>query len=155
MSLPSYYLTEHFSLAELTASQTATRHGLQNVAAGEALSNLRRLASTLEEVRTALGGAPMLISSGFRSFTVNNLVGGSLTSAHKDGRAADFTAPRFGPPKMICQRIIEAGISFDQLIYEGTWVHLGIAKMGSNPKRQVLTAVFRPGQATQYLEGLQ
>lgn len=151
---PPNYLSEHFSLAELTASQTADRAGIRNVPGPEASENLRRLAALLEDVRYCLGQVPMLVSSGFRSPTVNNLVGGASNSAHKDGRAADFTAPRYGSPRQICQRIIDAGIVFDQLIYEGSWVHIGIAKVGEQPRRQVLTAVFRPKQATQYLEGL-
>lgn len=151
---PPNYLSEHFSLAELTASQTADRAGIKNVPGPEALFNLRRLAALLEDVRTCLGQAPMLVSSGFRAPTVNNLVGGASTSAHKDGRAADFTAPRFGTPREICQRIVDVGIVFDQLIYEGSWVHIGIAKSGELPRREVLTAVFRSHQATQYIRGL-
>ena len=155
MSSATTYLSPHFSLVELTASQTAERAGIKNIPGGAALENLRRLALVLEDVRTCLGDSAMLVSSGYRSPTVNNLVGGALTSAHKDGRAADFVAPRFGGPRQICQRIVDAGIVFDQLIYEGTWVHLGIAKVGEPPRNYVLTAVFRPGQATQYLQGLQ
>ena len=154
MSSAAAYLSPHFSLAELTASQAAERAGIANTPDAVSLENLRRLALTLEGVRGCLGGVAMLVSSGYRSPAVNNLVGGSLTSAHKDGRAADFIAPRCGTPLEICQRIVHCDIVFDQLIYEGTWVHFGIAVAGAVPRRQVLTAVFRPGQATQYVKGL-
>jgi hypothetical protein len=51
-----------------------------------------------------------------------------------------------------CKFIIESGLEFDQLIYEGDWIHLSYSK-GKN-RKQVLTAVFVPGKKTQYLFGL-
>jgi zinc D-Ala-D-Ala carboxypeptidase len=54
----------------------------------------------------------------------------------------------------VCQQIIDAGIAFDQLIREGTWVHLGLADAGKQPRREVLTAVLRPGQSVRYVKGL-
>ncbi len=152
---PNVYLSPNFSVYELTQSQAAVRAGLKNEPNSSQLANLRRLADVLESVRRALRDAPMLISSGFRSAAINTRVGGASNSAHLDGRAADFTAPRFGDPKAVCQRILDTGIVFDQLIYEGSWVHLGIARPDAPPRRQVLTAVFRRGEPTQYLEGLQ
>ena len=113
-----------------------------------------RLADQLERVRAALGDRPILISSGDRSPKVNALVGGASSSAHVKGLAVDFTCPGFGPPRALCQRLIDAGIAFDQLIHEGTWVHLGLADAGSRPRRQVLTAVFTRNQPTRYLSGL-
>ena len=147
-------LSPHFSLSEFTHSQTATRLGLRNEPLSAELANLRRLADVLEDVRRALGGVPIIISSGYRSPAVNNAVGGARNSAHLTGRAADFTAPRFGPPKRICQRIIDAGIVFDQLIDERGWVHLGIAPQGVEPRREVLTAFFAAGVPTRYAKGL-
>lgn len=147
-------LSPNFSLAELTVSQAATRAGLRNVPVGTALDNLTRLARTLEQVRALLFGAPILVSSGYRSPAVNNLVGGSHKSAHMQGLAADFVAPRYGPPRDVAEAIRDSSIQFDQLIYEGTWVHLAIAAPGVIPRREVLTAVFRGGMPTQYLPGL-
>jgi hypothetical protein len=152
---PTPYLAKHFSLAELTASQTAERAGLANIPNGEAVENLRRLAAVLEDVRALLGNVAVLVSSGYRSPALNRLVGGSNTSAHVSGCAADFIAPGFGTPRQVCLRVMETGIAFDQLIYEGTWVHLGIAPVGVEPRGQVLTAVFRPGMATLYVRGIQ
>lgn len=153
--MSSTYLTPHFSLAELTASQTAARHGLANTPDPAALANLQRLAETLETVRAKLGNVPVLVSSGYRSPAVNTRVGGSSTSAHKYGRAADFSAPRFGTPRQVCEAIIRAGIPFDQLIHEGTWVHLGLAERAARPRQQVLTAIFKSGAPTRYVVGIQ
>lgn len=147
-------LSPHFTLAELTVSQAAVRHGLGNRPVGTAVDNLQRLALFLEQVRAMLFNAPILVSSAYRSPAVNNLVGGALRSAHMQGLAADFIAPKYGRPRAICEAIRDSALPFDQLIYEGTWVHVAIAPAGQAPRRDVLTAHFRPGQATQYLRGI-
>ena len=144
----------NFSLAELTVSQAAERAGLRNLPVGVALDNLARLALFLEQVRGLLFNAPILVSSGYRSPTVNGLVGGSLQSAHMKGLAADFIAPKYGRPKAICEAIRDSSLQFDQLIFEGTWVHVAIPAAGQIPRRECLTARFRPGQSTQYLKGI-
>jgi zinc D-Ala-D-Ala carboxypeptidase len=152
-------LSPHFWLSEFTHSQAATRQGISNAPNVFQVANLERTAALLELVRDALGGVPIIISSGFRSQAVNRAVGGATNppSAHLDGCAADFTAPGFGSPRAICQRLVAlpavmAGV--DQLIYEGTWVHIGIAPKSSAPRGEVLTAIFAPGQRTRYAKGL-
>lgn len=146
-------LTDHFTLAELTASQEATRAGLSNEPTAAAWNNLLRLANFLEQVRTLLGNTPILISSGYRSPAVNSLVRGARNSAHVHGLAADFIAPYFASPKAICQAIQRSGLAFDQLINEGTWVHIGLAQVGKEPRREVLTAHF-DGGTVRYSKGL-
>ena len=148
-------LTPHFSLAELTVSNTGARAGLRNLPLGDALDNLTRLAQALEQVRSLLFNAPILVSSGYRSPAINALIGGSRTSAHMRGLAADFTAPKYGRPAAICEYIRASSIQFDQLIYEGTWVHFALAEKGKVPRRQIMTAVFAPrGGKTRYVRGI-
>lgn len=168
-------LSPHFWLSEFEASQTAARHGLRNEAIGSTMENLKRLAGHAEDIRALLGNVPVLISSGLRTPIVNALVTKLIraediphldrnpelmarvrasTSAHKDGRAMDFRAPSFGSPREIALRIAESPLQFDQLIYEGNWVHYGIAKQGHAPRRQVMTAVFTPGRKTRYVPGV-
>lgn len=151
---PLRRLSPNFTLAELTVSNSGTRAGLRNVPVGTALDNLTHLAQLLESVRTVLHHAPILVSSGYRSPAINNLVGGSLASAHTRGLAADFIAPRFGPPRAICEAIRASAVQFDQLIFEGTWVHIAAPAAAAIPRREVLTAVFRGGMPVQYLRGL-
>ncbi|MEX3950632.1 D-Ala-D-Ala carboxypeptidase family metallohydrolase [Paraburkholderia sp. EG287A] len=147
-------LSPHFSLDELIQSETATRHGISNQPGPAELDNLVRLADVLELVRTLLHGRPMLISSAYRAPGVNRLVGGSATSDHMSGRAADFICPGFGSPLQVCRAIdADASIPFEQLIFEGTWVHLSIAAEGRDVRRQVLTAHFGSGSVT-YTSGL-
>lgn len=147
-------LSPNFTVAELCVSQHADRAGLSNVPLGTALDNLGRLALFLEQVRGLLFNSPILVSSGYRSPAVNNLVGGSYKSAHMQGLAADFIAPKYGRPRAICEAIRDSGLQFDQVIFEGTWVHVAIPAAGQIPRREVLTAHFRIGQATQYLKGI-
>lgn len=146
----STYLTAHFTLEELTHSDIAARRGLDNTPPADVLANMRNhLAPGLELVREVLG-VPMHSLSGYRSPAVNRAVGGSAISAHCDGLADDFIAPAFGTPLEIARAIRDSGIAFDQLIFEGTWVHISFSpKM----RHQVLTAHFNGGPAT-YTEGL-
>lgn len=146
-------LTDHFSLAELTQSETAARRGINNTPAPAVVDALTRTAQTLEQVRTLLGSRPVLVSSGYRSPALNAAVGGAPNSAHMLGLAADFSCPGFGSPLEVCRKLAASGLVFDQLIQEGTWVHLGLAPAGQKPRQQVLTAQFG-GLATTYAAGL-
>ena len=142
-------ISEHFTLEELTKSEIALRKNIDNTPDVDAKENLKQLARHLEMVRELLG-VPIYISSAYRSPKVNSAVGGSSTSAHMTGQAADFTAPQFGSPKEVAKAIAESDLEFDQLIYEGTWVHFGIR---GDMRRQVLTAKFNGGRAT-YVQGI-
>lgn len=129
-------LTPHFTLEEMTMSQTAARLGLDNTPPLEMVAALKRTAGLLEEVR-ALLGKPILVSSGYRSPAVNRAVGGAANSAHMLGCAADFSSPAFGSPLDICRVIARSDIAFDQLIHEfRAWVHIAWAP---SPRRMVLT----------------
>lgn len=157
MSQPNHLehrLSPNFSLAELTVSQAADRAGLRNVPVGTALDNLARLAHFLEQVRGLLFHSPILVSSGFRSPAVNNLIGGAHLSAHTKGLAADFIAPKYGRPKAIAEAIRDSALPFDQVIFEGTWVHVAIPEAGKTPRRECLTAQFRGGMPVHYLRGI-
>jgi hypothetical protein len=154
--LTDLWLTKHFSVAELTDSQEAERRRIQNVPGPDARRNLLRLALWLEDLRALLGGMPILVSSGYRSLDLNTAIKGSKKSLHMQGLAADFTAPRFGSPLDVCRFI--AGLEvlqFDELIYEGKWVHVGLAPESKpKPARRVLTARFVRGRPTTYTTGL-
>lgn len=130
-------LTDHFTLEELTHSQTAARLGLDNEPPPDVVDALTRTAHGLEMVRVLLQ-APILVSSGYRSPKVNRAVGGAANSQHILGEAADFTAPGFGPPEMIVRAIMRSTrpIPYDQLIVEyGRWVHISFSR---EPRHQAL-----------------
>lgn len=134
-------LSEHFTIEELVASQIATRRRIDNRPGPAIVENLRRVAGVLEQVR-ALVGRPVIVSSGYRSPVLNAAAGGARDSAHMQGLAADITVAGLAP-KDLAKAIVKAGIEFDQLIYEGTWVHIGLA--AGKLRNQVLTATFAPG----------
>lgn len=144
-------LSKHFTLAEYTASQTAARRGIDNTPREAYLiDNLKRMASVMEGVREILGRHPIHVSSGYRCLELNRALGSKDTSAHVQGLATDFICPGYGVPYDVC-RAIEPHVlklDIDQLIYEHTWVHIGLR---SGPGRnQIMT--LRPGGG--YVSGI-
>lgn len=135
-------LSPHFTLEELTLSQTAARMGHPNTPPqnSKQYKNLKRLADTMEKVRSILGNNPIMTSSGYRAPAVNERVGGSKTSKHMEGLAIDFTCPGFGTVIATCLEIEPhiKELKIDQLIYEyNSWVHLGLTE--GTPRHQAFT----------------
>lgn len=153
-------LTEHFSMAEMT--HTSHIHLSNTPATEEHRLNLTYTAQQMEKVRAVLGNVPIRVNSAYRSPAVNRAVGGTATSQHASGEACDFVAPKFGTPHEICKAIMaackwddptcEEDLVFDQLIYEGTWVHISFVRPPKHPRRQTLTAHF--GSKTTYTQGI-
>jgi len=137
----------------LTFSQTAARRGINNQPDSKVLTNLKGLAAVLEEVRTHIN-RPIHITSAYRCAALNMAIGGSSTSAHMNGLAADINCPGM-TPKELAEALLKSGIEFDQLILEAPesngWVHLGLSE--SKLRNEVLTAKFVNGRA-QYQKGL-
>lgn len=153
-------ITEHFSLKELTRSETARRLGLQNTPPSAEMANIQYTAEQLEKIRAYVGRA-IIVTSCFRSERVNKAVGGSPTSAHRFGLAADCDAiglTSLAFAKEIIKMRDEGKIKFDQLILEfpergdGAWVHIGFRR-NSPMRNQIMTATKKNGK-TVYLPGL-
>lgn len=141
-------LSPHYTLQQLTASETAERCGIDNTPPPAILGNLRALAEGLEQVQSLLGH-PLDISSGYRSSALNEAVGGSSNSQHCEGCAVDFCCARFGEPAAIACAIAGSAIVFDTLILEfGEWVHLSFAPAA----RRRLLSIYEDGQG--YRDGL-
>ena len=132
-------LTDHFTLDELTSSETAERNGWDNTPNETELANLKRLALFLEDVKTALGGKPIMVSSGYRGKQVNDAVGSKDTSQHRVGCAVDFRVPQLTPDQVV-QAIIASGLPYDQVIREfDRWTHLSIPNTpDAKPRKQAL-----------------
>lgn len=143
-------LTDHFTLAEFEQSSTATRLGIDNHASLEIVAQLTKTAVNMEKVRALLGGLPIAVDSAYRCPMLNTAVRGAKDSAHCTGDAVDFTCPAFGTPLQIARRLAASGLKFDQLLQEGTWVHVSFAPA---LRQQVMTAHFTEGRAT-YTQGL-
>jgi zinc D-Ala-D-Ala carboxypeptidase len=132
-------LTAHFTLEELTASETAERHGWDNTPNDQELANLVRLAEFLEQVKEVLAGKPIIISSGLRTKKVNDSVGSKDTSQHRIGCAADFRVPGMTPDEVV-KAIVASGIEYDQVIREfDRWTHISIPNsINFSPRAQAL-----------------
>ena len=150
-------LTANFSLHELSKSETALRMGLDNTPDEEATENLRLLCETvLQPVRDHYGKG-VKVNSAYRSPESNAAVGGSKTSDHCKGMAADIEIP--GVANADLAQWIMDNLDYTQLILEfytpgipdSGWVHVSYDP--NNLKKQELTATKVAGK-TQYLPGL-
>jgi zinc D-Ala-D-Ala carboxypeptidase len=132
-------MTPHFTLEELTASETAERNGWDNSPNEQELANLVRLAEFLEQVKEVLAGKPIMISSGLRTKKVNDAVGSKDTSQHRIGCAADFRVPGMTPDEVV-KAIVASGIEYDQVIREfDRWTHISIPNsINFSPRAQAL-----------------
>ena len=150
-------LSANFSVSELTRSQTATRKGIDNSPNEEQLASLQALCeNVLQPIREHFG-MPVRISSGLRVPELNTAIGGSATSDHCKGMAADIEIP--GVDNKELAEWIGANLEFRQLILEfytagdpdSGWVHVSYNK--DDNKQQVMTATKQGGK-TVYLPGL-
>jgi hypothetical protein len=135
-------LTEHFTFEELTHTD---HREFDNEPNDAELENIKRLAEFLEEVKTVLGGKPIMVNSAFRSKQVNDAVGSKDTSQHRIGCAADIRVPSMTPDQVV-RAVIASGIGYDQVIREfsdpvkgGGWTHISIPNQeGGTPRKQAL-----------------
>jgi hypothetical protein len=126
--------------------------GLDNTPTSNIIRNLTSLADRLETVRNILGNKPIVVTSAYRSPQVNAGVGGSAQSAHMLGNAADILVPGFGDARSVAKALSKRfdRLAYDQIIYEGAWVHVGFAE---RPRGKIMTAKFVKGRAI-YSDGI-
>lgn len=138
-------LSEHFSYEELTRSEIAERNGWLNVPNNAEKENLIRLANLLEQVKTAVGGKPVMINSAFRSPAVNYAVGSKDSSQHRLGCAADIRVPGM-TPRQVVNACIAANVPFDQIILEyDSWTHISVSNNSETPPRNSKLIIDRQG----------
>ena len=136
-------LSGHFSLNELTKSQTATRKGIDNTPSPEQVENLTDLCIQVLEPTRRHFGKPMVITSGYRSADLCLAIGSNPNSQHAKGEAADFEM--FGEDNKELAKYIRSELIYDQLILEyweesdpsSGWVHCSYNK--TNNRKQSLT----------------
>ena len=142
-------VSKNFALSEMTKSATAERLGVDNTPSSIHLVNLTHLAiHILQPVRDQFG--VITINSGYRSPALNAKVGGSKTSQHCNGQAADFES--FSTPNPDLAKWIANNLVFDQLIlefYDGVnpnsgWVHCSYNLMGN--RKKIMTALKTGGK---------
>lgn len=152
MPTPNQQLSAHFTLHEMLTSQTAVRYRYdeQFDPSVQIIENLRQLCQrVLEPIRISIS-VPIRVSSGYRCLRVNTKIGGSKTSQHMSGQAADIQTLSIAPEELF-QSIKQLDLPFDQLIQEfDSWVHISFS---DNPRGQILRAVKLGNGRTKYLPG--
>jgi len=129
-------LSPHFTLEELTHTD---HREFDNTPNDSEKNNLKRLADFLEQVKTVLGGKPIMVNSAFRCKQVNDAVGSKDTSQHRLGCAADIRVPGMTPDEVV-KAVIASGIGYDQIIREfDRWTHISVPNtITDTPRRQAL-----------------
>jgi hypothetical protein len=148
-------ISTHLNLAEVTRSDSAKRHGIDNTPTAEHLENFKLLAEKVFEPIRLHFKEPIFISSGYRSKALNDFIGGSASSQHCKGQAIDIDmdGSKNGVTNKMVFDFIVSRLDFDQCIHEfGTdanpdWVHVSYVKTGN--RKQKLKAV-RVGGKTVY-----
>lgn len=130
---------KYFTIAELCKSDTADRLGIDNRLPKDLLPNVENLITEVLDPLREWYGKPITINSGFRSPALNKAVGGSATSDHMQGRAADITGGSPAENKKLFNLVQSLGLPFDQLIDEKNfaWVHVSYRSEKEN-RKQVL-----------------
>ena len=117
-----HYHMKYFILAEFLYSDTANKHQVINIPCDEellaVLNNINALVDNVLDPLRAMIAHPIIITSGYRCQRVNELVGGSKTSQHLLGKAADFHVQGYTPQQMeVVYQTIQMYYDFDQLIF--------------------------------------
>ena len=136
----------YFTITELCYSDTAKEKGIDNSPTTEVRANLVTLVNNLLDPLREAWKSPIMVTSGFRCGVLNKAVGGSTTSAHLYGLAADI-APvngRIKEFKEFCKTYFaDKKQRFDQVILEtkGTseWVHIGLATKDGRKRGQIMS----------------
>ena len=141
-------LSENFTLEELVASDTAKKVGIDNTPTLLAINHLEELCKNLlQPIRDAYG-KPIKVTSGFRCYRLNRAVGGSPTSSHPCGFAADIR-PVSGSydefEKKILSIIEDLGLKYDEVIKERSgkskWLHVSIKNCAGKQRMKNLVIV--------------
>jgi len=139
---------KHFELDEFIKSDQAKKRGIDNTPTFEIIDHLEELiAKILEPLREAYG-KPLTISSGFRCPRLNQVVGGSPTSVHKIGYAADIQVKDVqGLFNFVTGWVKANGIMFDQIFIESKgqtkWLHIGL-KNNAGLQRRIISSINVP-----------
>ena len=116
---------KHFTIRELSHSDTAVARGIDNYPTAEAVSNLTNLVNNVLDPLRERYGKPIRVSSGYRSPTLNRSVNGATSSQHRLGEAADITVGDKAENRKLFE-IIKQELPFDQVINEQdfSWIHV-------------------------------
>lgn len=124
---------KYFTLTELTRSATARRLGISNTPTKAVRESLQALAENILDPLREAWGAPIVVTSGYRSPKLNKAVGGASQSQHMYGQAADIrtVSDRREDNMKLLRKLIDLDLPFDKLISEYVdssgrpdWIHV-------------------------------
>lgn len=129
---------KYFSFTEFERSATAERYAIDNTAPESARQNIARLVDKVLDPLRQAWGKPISVTSGYRCPELNKAVGGSATSHHLQGMAADITTGNTLDNRRLFQLVLDLRLPFTQLIDEHgfSWIHISLDP--ADVKRQVL-----------------
>lgn len=136
-------LTQHFRLAEFTRSATADSLGIDNSPDPNSIKNLKQLCEQVLEPLRLHVGKPITVNSGYRCAALNRAVGGSASSQHQKGEAADLKVPSVKEGREWLRWIMD-NCTFDQLIWEHNssgsyWIHVSCRGDVKKNRHQVMS----------------
>lgn len=117
---------KHFTLEELTRSTTASLRGIDNTPPAEAIECLEQLVDNILDPLREAWGKPIHVNSGYRCPRLNKEVGGSPSSQHMKGQAADITTGNPTDNRRLYHLLTTLHLPVDQAINERdfSWIHL-------------------------------
>ena len=152
---------KHFSIRELSRSETASRKGINNTPNSAIVSALTALIDNVLDPLREKWGAPIIVTSGYRCPALNRAIGGASGSQHTKGEAADIRTlsdSREDNMKLL-KYLLDSGIEFDQVIAENVdgagrpdWIHVSFTRSRANRKKR--TTMKKIAGRTTYINGI-
>lgn len=152
---------KHFSIKELSRSETASRRGINNTPNSAIVSALTALIDNVLDPLREKWGAPIIVTSGYRCPALNRTIGGASGSQHTKGEAADIRTlsdSREENMKLL-KCLLDSGIEFDQVIAEDVdgagrpdWIHVSFTRSRANRKKR--TTMKKIAGRTTYINGI-
>ena len=143
-------LSEHFTIKELTYSDTAIRLGIDNSPTEQVLINLQNVVQFILEPLRNYFDKPIKINSGYRSVALCEALKSKPTSQHTLGEAVDFEV--IGIPNQVASEWLVNNLDYDQCIlefwnpniYNSGWIHCSYKPLGN--RKQYLKAYTANGR---------
>ena len=128
---------KYFTIKELSKSATALSKNIDNSPSSDIVKNLTLLVDNILDPLREKYGKPIRVNGAYRCPELNKAVGGSKTSQHMTGQAADITVGSPDDNKKLFNLIIEMDLPFDQLIDEKNfrWIHVSYS---NKHRKQIL-----------------
>lgn len=152
---------KHFSIRELSRSETASRKGINNTPNSAIVNALTALIDNVLDPLREKWGAPIIVTSGYRCPALNRAIGGASGSQHTKGEAADIRTlsdSREDNMKLL-KCLLDSGIEFDQVIAENVdgagrpdWIHVSFTRSRANRKKR--TTMKKIAGRTTYINGI-